>query len=199
MEAKQEGLENPDVAFAKRLARVRAAGAAAPGQGSQDQQRQEVSMIDFGRPQYDSPPPLTKTLFGAGGDGSPGSEGSGFGLPQVRPRLLFIAVLHVVSSGVNATAPRVCWTYGVIKGNLQFAEISKQLATACIYKRHVLAAPGWRGGWVAGFDCHLHRLKRWQRPGAKHAALAGGGRPGRQHLAARRRGAARPASAGSAL
>ena len=88
MEAKQEGLEDPDVAFAKRLERVRAAGAATPGQGSQGQQQQEVNMIDFGRPQYDSPPPLTKTLFGAGGDGSPGSEGSGFGLPQARPQLL---------------------------------------------------------------------------------------------------------------
>ena len=85
MEAKQEGLEDPDVAFAKRLERVRAAAAAAPSQESQAQQQRYVNMIDVGRPQYDSPPPLTKTLFGAASDGSAGTEGSAFGLPQARP------------------------------------------------------------------------------------------------------------------
>lgn len=93
MEAKQTGAEDPDVAFAKRLEQVRAAGAAMHGdKAPQQQQQQQANMIDVGRPQYDSPPPLAKTLFGAGTDGNTGSEGSGFGLPQVRYPAYIIAV-----------------------------------------------------------------------------------------------------------
>jgi hypothetical protein len=80
VEAKQTGAEDPDAVFAKRLERLRAAATAVHGQEPAEQQN---NMINIGRPQYDSPPPLAKTLFGAGSDDGAGSDGSGFGWPQV--------------------------------------------------------------------------------------------------------------------
>ena len=103
MEAKQTGGEDPDVAFAKRLEQVRAAGAALHDRDS-PQQQQQANMIDVGRPQYDSPPPLAKTLFGAGMDSDAGGNASGFGLPQARPQLSSPLCLSRASRACSHTA-----------------------------------------------------------------------------------------------
>ena len=146
MEAKQEGLEDPDVAFAKRLERVRAAGSAAPSQGSSKQQQQEVNMIDVGRPQYDSPPPLTKTLFGAASDGGAGSEGSAFGLPQARPQLPS-QLCQIRSSSVCHCAPAFFWTHNPPTARTFCCLTSSQPAIACDQMHCARCArSAWRSG-----------------------------------------------------
>lgn len=74
--------------FAKRLAALKVAGAAA--KAAQPQETAPMNMIDLGRPDYDSPPPLAQTLFGGSSDG-PSTEGR-IGVRQVHnlPPLLIV-------------------------------------------------------------------------------------------------------------
>ena len=182
------------MAFTKRLERVRAAGTAVPSQESA--QRQEANMIDVGRPQYDSPPPLAKTLFGPGTDGGAGSDGSGFGLPQAR------SPLSLLPHGITRSWPPAAVDCRLRQGTCSYASTLHVNATDLAWhelNRLLLVASDRRCGGVAGAGGDLRGLQRRQRPDAEHAALTACGRAGRRRAAAGRRGAAGPAGAGGAL
>ena len=170
MEAKQTGAEEPDAAFAKRLERLRAAGAAVHSQ--EPEQQQQSNMIDIGRPQYDSPPPLSKTLFGAGSDDGAGSDGSSFGWPQV---LACAWWLHAAASShemrklsKGSSVVELGW----IPDHMRVSSLTHLVLPMFV---PMVCLSGGSGCRITGVGGYNRGVQRQQRRGAEQPAAAGCG------------------------